>query len=85
MIKSDTKTFKNNFFDKKSGCVRQRDKDGADGTGSQTVWKSKSMIGGVPNMYQYSIVSLRMECVSNDSTEPVVIWRNPAPNKPSLL
>ena len=38
-------------------------KDGADGTGSQTVWKSKSMIGGVPNMYQYSIVPLRMECV----------------------
>ena len=57
-------------------------KDGADGAGSQTVWKSKSMIGDVPNMYQYSIAPLRMECVSNDPTEPVVIWRNPAPNSP---
>ena len=39
-------------------------KDGCDGAGSQSVWKSKSMAGMKQNIFQYSIVPLRLECIT---------------------
>ena len=36
-------------------------KEGGDGAGSQSVWKSKSMQGAAEHMFQYSIVPLRLE------------------------
>ena len=56
-------------------------KDGADGAGSQTIWKSKSMTGMAQNMYQYSIVPLRLEMCPADG-EKQVLWKNPSPNSP---
>ena len=53
-------------------------KDGADGAGSQAIWKSKSMKDAAPNIYQYSIVPLRMEVLSQNESK--IIWKNPAPN-----
>ena len=56
-------------------------KDGGDGAGSQCVWKSKSMQGALENMFQYSVVPLRLECLSeNQNDEPNVVWQNPSPN-----
>ena len=56
-------------------------KDGADGAGSQTIWKSKSMTGMAENMYQYSILPLRLEMCLTDG-ERQVLWKNPSPNSP---
>lgn len=53
-------------------------KDGADGAGSQAIWKSKSIIGMAPNMYQYSLVPLRLEMVAD--YENKILWNNPSPN-----
>ena len=39
-------------------------KDGGDGAGGQMIWNSKSMIGAASHIFQYSIVPLRLECVS---------------------
>ena len=57
-------------------------KDGADGAGSQAIWKSTKMSNAAPNMYQYGIVPLRLETTVNPST---VLWKNPSPNSPLSL
>ena len=49
-------------------------KDGGDGSGSQTIWKSASMINASDHVFQYSMVPLRLE---QDGT---TIWKNPSPN-----
>ena len=54
-------------------------KDGADGSGCQTIWKSKSMIDAVPNMFQHSIVPLQLEFFNEVGVKSVV-WKNPSPN-----
>ena len=55
-------------------------KDGADGLGCQTIWKSKSMIDAVPNMFQHSIVPLQLECFNEVGVKSSVVWKNPSPN-----
>ena len=55
-------------------------KDGADGAGSQAIWKSCSMKNTVSNMFQHSIVPLRLECSDPNTSERKVVWKNPAPN-----
>ena len=52
-------------------------KDGGDGAGSQTVWKSKSMSEASDHLFQYSIVPLRVEQGTG------IIWKNATPNSAS--
>ena len=49
-------------------------KDGGDGSGSQTIWKSASMINASDHIFQYSMVPVRIE------QDGVTIWKNPSPN-----
>ena len=49
-------------------------KDGGDGSGSQTIWKSASMINASDHIFQYSMVPVRLEQDGN------VVWKNPSPN-----
>jgi hypothetical protein len=55
-------------------------KDGADGSGTHAVWKSKSMSGAGESIYQAALVPLSMESSSSDGTSSQIIWKNPAPN-----
>ena len=64
---------------KPDGQYRATFKDGADGTGTQTVMKSKKMLGMKENIYQHAIVPLRLEQIKGDG-EVDMIWQNPAPN-----
>ena len=52
-------------------------KDGGDGAGSQTVWKSKSMENAADHLFQYSIVPLRVE------QDREIKRKNPTPNSAS--
>ena len=54
-------------------------KDGCDGAGQQSVWKSKLMNDAVGNMFQYGIVPLQLR------SDDTVLWKNPAPNSPNCL
>ena len=70
-----------------SAMYRMQFKDGSDGAGSQSVWKSKSMIGAKHHMYQYALVPLKLECCVEHDDETshmsyVPIWKNPKPNSP---
>ena len=54
-------------------------KDGADGTGTQPVMRSKKMLGMKENIYQHSVVPLRLEHVKGEN-EVEILWENPSPN-----
>ena len=66
----------------KSGEIRMVFKEGGDGASGQSVWKSKKTKENAQTMFQYSLLPLRAETVSEP---PVVIWRNSAPNSPHSL
>ena len=64
-------------------------KDGSDGSGSQPTMQTASMYQADENIYQHSIVPLRMEGFKSDGTSDT-LWRNRAPNaakacRPSTL
>ena len=68
--------------DAQSGDLRIVFKEGGDGAGGQTVWKSKKMNDAKHNIFQYSVVPLRLETTADP---PVTVWKNQAPNSPDSL
>ena len=55
-------------------------KDGGDGAGQQTKFKSKKMINSKQNMFQYGLTPLKLVCKSEATNDTKILWENKAPN-----